>query len=149
MDSGRLCSHLLVKNPSRPIVTHCDPWFFERRLANVFPSSLFPVDQPIGLYHIDNHIWNFALMESCSCSSWNIHVLFTYWNGCGENLDRPSACMRAPFDSTNIKMERIERRLHRSGERRSPGSTVLGHSLPPDSGEDGIFGRQGNLYCSQ
>ena len=57
--------------------------------------------------------------------------------------------MRAPFDSTNIKMERIHRRLHRSGERRPPGSTELGHSLPPDSGEDGIFGGQGNLSRRQ
>lgn len=106
-----------------------------------FPWSLVLVDHPVGLYHFYNHIWNFTLMESCSCSSWNIHVLFTYWSGCGENLVRPFACMRAAFGRANIKTEKIQECLHRSGERRSQLNTVPGFTLPANSREYGIFGR--------
>ena len=149
VNSGRLCSHLLVKKPKPSFCNALQSLILLKEVSEHFPSSLFPVDQPIGLYHIDNHIWNFSLKESGSCSSWNIHALFTYWNGCGENPVRPFTCMRAAFGSANIKTERIQRCLHRSGERRSPLNTMPGLSLPADSGEYGISGRQGNPSCSQ
>lgn len=48
-------------------------------------------------------------------------------------FDRPSACMTAPFDSTNIKMKRIQRQLHRPGgeeaTRKHPSWGTLCHQI--------------------
>lgn len=47
--------------------------------------------------------------------------------------------MRAAFGRANIKTEKIQECLHRSGERRSQLNTVPGLTLPANSREYGIL----------
>lgn len=113
------------------VVLHCLTGVGEH-----FPPRLVLVHCPTGLSHfITHHIANFTpAEESCPCS-----LKYPCWKGCAENLLRPFVYTRAAADCAQIKTEKIQTRLPRSGKMRSQLTIVPILTLPSNSGEYGIW----------
>lgn len=141
------------KNPHGSFVALCNFSFSERRFSGHFPpcsvSFCFP---PSGLTyrilpflspHCTLHTGRAVLLIFSK-----VLILPSHRQGYGEN-PRPFAYMRAAADWAHIKMEKIQKCLHRSGKMRSQLNTVQVLMLPANSRVHGIWGSQGNISCSQ